>query len=502
MHVKLVSPKLSMRPMDSAWKVRMSPPLSLLVLGALTPARHRVTLADENVGRIRLDDRPGLVGLTVKADTFERSCRIARAYRRRGVPVVMGGIHPTACPEDCAPHADAVVVGEAEPTWARLLGDAEAGRLRPLYRPAGPVDPAAIPVPRWDLLLPDRYLFTNTVRVGRGCPWRCDFCYNSSPNLDARYRIKPLDRIVSEIESLGTRHVLFIDDNFIGCPARVRALLPVLRGMGLTWHAAVSADIGRREGLLDAMAGAGCRSLFIGFETVNEENLQRCHKVQNRIGQYGRTIARIHARGIMVNASVVFGFDADDETVFDRTVDWLTARRVATMTAHILTPYPGTRLHRRLEAAGRLLHRDLSRYNTAYAVFRPARMSPAALEAGYRRAYARFYSWANILRRRPESPAQRAAFLAFNLVYRKFGKLTCGAGKLVGMRRAARWARALAYPERRAAGTMDHDPAARLPHSGSTLRAPAALRPLFARAEPAGGEYKQSGPAVPAGETT
>ena len=227
-------------------------------------------------------------------------------------------------------------------------------------------------------------------------------------------------------------------------PELVAALAP----LNLTWHAAVSADIGQRLDLLDHMAAAGCRSLFIGFETVNQANLRGCRKSQNRVASYDTTLREIHAHGIMVNASIVFGFDADGPEVFADTVAWLERNRVATMTAHILTPYPGTRLHQRLVAEGRIIERDLRRYNTAYAVFRPAGMSAAELETGYRWAYSRFYSWRSIFRRWPAARAQRLAYLEFNLFYRKFGKLTCWAGRLCGMRNLAKLARALAYPPR------------------------------------------------------
>lgn len=448
MWIKLISPGMSRRPMDSDWKIRMSPPLALVTIAALTPDGHRVTLEDENIERLHLDDAPDLVGLTVKADTFHRAGEIAAAYRRRGIRVVMGGIHPTACPDDCAVHADAVVIGEAEPLWAGLVADAAAGRLRPRYQATEPVDPATIPVPRWSLLREKDYLFTNTLYIGRGCPWRCDFCYNSSPNFDARYRIKPVDHIVREIASLGTDHVMFIDDNFIGHPARAREVLHALRPLRLTWHTAVSADIGRHPDLLDLMAGAGCRSLFIGFESVNQSNLLQCHKRQNRIEAYDATIDSIHRRGMMVNASIVFGFDGDGPDVFDATVDWLERNRIETMTAHILTPYPGTALHRQLEAQGRIVDRDLRHYNTSRAVFRPAQMTVEELEAGYRRAYDRFYSFRSIFARRPAAAAQRTAYGEFNLLYRKFGAATCLLGRAFGMRRLARLARAAAYPQR------------------------------------------------------
>ena len=337
-------------------------------------------------------------------------------------------------------------MGEAEELWPALLVDAANRRLRPLYRNQGPVDIAKTPVPQWDLLSHKDYLFTNTLCIGRGCPWRCDFCYNSSPNIDARYRMKPIPNIIAEIESLGVPHVMFIDDNFIGNPRQARELLTQFRGLGLVWHTAVSTDIGKHDDILDLMAETGCKSLFIGFETPNQESLLNCHKTQNRTEQYDDTIAKIHARGMMVNASLVFGFDGDDSTVFGTTVEWLVRNRVASMTAHILTPFPGTSLHRRMMAEGRIIDSDLCHYNTAHAVYRPARMTAGELEAGHRGAYKQFYSWKNILRRWPVSTAQVAAYLEFNLLYRKWGNVTCHMGRLFGMRNLARISKALAYP--------------------------------------------------------
>lgn len=446
MWIKLISPRVTVRPMDSAWKTQMSPPLSLLVLGALTPRRHCVTVADENVERLRFDDAPDLVGITVKVDTAGRATEIASRYRLRGIPVVMGGIHPTVCPEDCRSRADAIVIGEAETLWPKVVEDVETGRLQPEYRNTATVAMAAVPSPRWELLKAGRYLFTNTLRIGRGCPWRCDFCYNSSDNVDARYRTKPIANILDEIASLGVRHVMFIDDNFLGSPAFARRLIPELKRLNLTWHTSVSADIGRHEDILDAMAESGCQSLFIGFETVNSASLKGCHKLQNRIGEYDKTIAKIHARGMMVNASVAFGFDEDSPEVFPATLEWLMRNRVATMTGHILTPYPGTRLYRRLNAEGRIIDRDLSHYNTAHVVFRPAQMTPGELQRGYRWMYKQFYSWSGIVRRWPVNPDQVLAYLQFALLYRKFGKATCRLGRVFGMRNLARLAKWVAYP--------------------------------------------------------
>jgi radical SAM superfamily enzyme YgiQ (UPF0313 family) len=311
-------------------------------------------------------------------------------------------------------------------------------------------------VPRWDLLRGKNYLYTNTLVVGRGCPWRCEFCYSSGDGFPRGCHMKPTEAVLREIRSLGRRHVMFIDDNFISSPERAMDLVEAIRPLGLTWHTAVSADIGRRDDLLDAMAEAGCRSLFIGFETTNEANLASCGKRQNRVADYDRTIEKIHARGMMVNASLAFGFDGDTNQVFEDTLQWLIDRRIETMTAHILTPYPGTPLYGRLEREGRIIDRDLSHYNTSHVVFRPARMSPEDLAAGWRWMYRQFYSWQGIVERMPVGTSRLRPYLAFNLVYRKARPLAVLVAKLGLMGLTGRLAKAFSYRTSRArAGQVD-----------------------------------------------
>lgn len=431
--------------MDSALKRQMAPPLSLLVLGALTPRRHRVTIADENIEALDTSDSPDLVGLTVKADTAQRAWAIADGYRRRGTPVVFGGIFATTCPDENLPHADAVVLGEAETLWGEVLADAESGRLRTIYRSETPPDIALCPEPRWDLIAEKNYLYTNTLTIGRGCPWRCTFCYNSSPNLPRGYRAKPIPNILRELRSLKSRHVMFIDDNFIADPVFARDLLHAFLPLGLIWHTAVSSDIGHRDDLLDLLAASGCRSLFIGFETLSETNLSTARKRQNHVEDYARTVRKIHDRGMMVNASIVFGFDGDGPDVFRTTVDWLIAQQIESMTAHILTPYPGTELHARLTAEGRIFDRDLTHYNTSRSVFTPAGMTPQELESGYLWAYRHFYSWPNILRRLPRDMRRTIPYLLFNVGYRRLGTVSAALGAPGLMRTLGRLGARCAY---------------------------------------------------------
>lgn len=446
MWIKLISPKVSLRPMDSAWKRQMSPPLQLLVLSSLTPPEHKITMSDENTEKMDLYDNPDAVGITVKVDTFNRTSQIASHYRKKGIPVILGGIHATAVPEDCAKIADSIVIGEAENLWETVLKDLEKGDLKKVYKADAQPEISSVPLPDWSILKEENYLFTNTLRISRGCPWKCDFCYNSAKNIHSSYRMKPIDKVINEIKSLGTKHIMFIDDNFIGNPKKAKELLLRLRNMDLTWHTAVSADIIRHEDILDLMSESGCKSLFIGFESINRDNLESCLKKQNKVENYEKLISKIHERNMMVNASVVFGFDNDTPQVFPDTLEWLIRNRVETMTGHILTPYPGTSFYDKLIEEGRIFDHNMDHYNTANAVFRPRKMTPEELEKGYLWIYSKFYSWQSIIERCPSwGSGQILAYLQFAILYRKFGKLTSKLGEIYGMRKLAKFAKNLAY---------------------------------------------------------
>ncbi len=445
MKITLISPRMTLRPMDSEFKRRMSPALSLLTLAALTPDEHTVVIEDENVRALTRNGSPDLVGITVNVDTSARAYAIAREYRRRRVPVVLGGIHPSANPQEAIHHADAVCIGEAETLWRRILDDAQKRRLERFYSDPVPADPASIPIPRRELIRASDYLYTNILCTSRGCPFRCEFCYNSSEYARKPYRNRPVENVIREIESLGLRQVMFIDDNFIGCPDGAFQLVRAIEPLRLVWHAAVSTNIIHHPALLDAMRRSGCRSLFIGFESINAECLHGVNKVQNRIDQYDRLIAMLHEREIMVNASMVFGMDEDTPAVFDNTLEWLIRNRVETVTAHILTPYPGTKLYQRFRSEGRIIDTDPSHYNTSHVVFRPRGMSAEELYDGYIRFYREFYSFRNIVRRMPEAPRLHIPYLLFNLGYRKFGRFTSLAAHIGLLNRMGQLARRLCY---------------------------------------------------------
>lgn len=450
MNILLIQPKMNKRPMDTDLKTRMSPSLALLTLKALIPKVHNVRIINKNIERFsvsktRFDGRPAdLAAITVTVDVLPRAAQLSEKLKKQGIPVVAGGIHVTACPQECQPHFDAVCVGMAEGIWEAILRDAENGRMVGLYENPGGLRGGDVCTPDYGYVRQDgRYLYSNVVSTSRGCPHRCDFCYNSCADATP-YMNRPIEDVLADIRQLGTRHVMFIDDNFIGNPAWTEAFLHRIDGMGLTWHAAVTPHIHKHPGLLDLMAKTGCQSLFIGFESVNPQSLSGVHK-SNRGEAYDALVEAIHSRGIMVNASMVFGLDGDGPDVFDATLAWLTKNKVETLTAHIMTPYPGTELHRRLKAQGRITDNDLSHYNTSRVVFSPQGMNEDTLYKGYLNVYKRFYSLKSIIKRYPRQKAQRRAYLLFNLFYRKYGALTSAVSRLVPMGVLGRLAARLAY---------------------------------------------------------
>lgn len=443
--IKLISPKMSLRPMDSEFKRRMSPSVSLLVIAGLTPDDYEVVFEDDNINDFHPDDEPWLVGITVNVDTSAHAYEIASHYRKKGVPVILGGIHPSANPDEALRHADAVCIGEAENVWKKILADRERNTMKGRYYSEEPADLANMPIPRRDLLKEDYYLYTNISVSSRSCPHHCEFCYNSCDYIHHQYRNRPVHNVIEEIRSLNTHHVMFIDDNFIGNPHWTREFVREIKNMNLTWNCAVSADILNHPRLMDDMADSGLKSAFIGFETINPEALRNVSKRQNRVERYGNLVKALHGRGIMINASLAFGFDEDGPEVFKNTLDWLVGHKIETMTAHILTPYPGTKLFKRLQSEKRIFDYNWQHYNTAHVVFQPKKMSPEELYEGYLGMYRNFYSIKNIFKRAPWKKMQWLSYFLFNIGYRKFGKFFSNIAKISGMNRIGKFGRKMAY---------------------------------------------------------
>jgi len=376
------------------------PPLSLLTIAGLTPPdRWEIIVRDEHIESSEVDGHVDLVGIQTYISSSGRAYELADLWRRRGAKVVLGGLHPTSLPQEAAAHADAVCVGPAETIWGRVLDDFERGRLEPLYHGSRDGSAALSPIPRRNLMNPRGYLIRNTMVTSRGCPHACDFCYKTSFWGPRYYEPRPLAQIERELTGMDDRLVFFLDDNLLANRRHARALFEVLRDLGIVWQAAGSLDVADDPGYLEEAYAAGCRSLFVGFESLSPENMRGNNKPVNAAADYAEACRRFHDAGIMINGSFVFGFDCDGPDVFERTVEFAIESQILTATFHVLTPLPGTRAFTRLEAEGRLLHRDWSYYDTDHAVFRPRRMTPEQLEAGHKRAGREFVTYSSILRR-------------------------------------------------------------------------------------------------------
>jgi radical SAM superfamily enzyme YgiQ (UPF0313 family) len=398
--VKLILPALTeaTSPFFRPIKYSLFPPLGLATLAGYLPPDWEVDLQDEHVERLRLDDEPDLVVIQVYITSARRAYAIADHYRRRGAYVALGGLHVTSLPDEARAHADTIFIGPGEDTWPAFLSDFRAGRPAALYR-SQTRTLAGLPPIRRDLIRRRLYLVPNSIVVSRGCPHVCDFCYKEAFFEGGKsFYTQTVDAALAEIERLPGRHLYFLDDHLFGDRRFAGALFDGMRGMGRLWQAAGTVNAVLAPGLLERAVEAGLRSLFVGFETLNPANLAEQHKYQNLRRDYGAAIRRLHDLGVMINGSFVFGMDGDDESVFDRTVDWAIEHGIETATFHILTPYPGTALYARMAAQGRLTTSDWDLYDTRHTVFRPAQLSGGQLERGYWRAYRRFYEWGSIFR--------------------------------------------------------------------------------------------------------
>jgi radical SAM superfamily enzyme YgiQ (UPF0313 family) len=395
----------------------LAPPLVLPLLAGLTPPDVDVRLVDENVEPVDVKSAADWVAITCMTASAPRAYVIADAFRQRGIPVVMGGIHPTVLPDEAAAHADAVVIGEAEPVWREVLADLAAGRLRPRYKHDGYPDLSGLPRPRRELLQVDRYLTTNVVQTARGCPNGCSFCTVSTVS-GRQYRFRPVPEVVEEVRSLSGGWVGFVDDNIAGHARRAKELFEALIPLKRRWIGQADVTMARDPELLSLAARSGCQAMFVGLESLSQENLRATHKSPNVGTDISAAIRTIHKAGIEIIGSFVLGLDEDDRGVFAKTVQFAERHKLVAAQFAVLTPFPGTAMRQQLEREGRILGHDWSHYTMSNVVFRPQHMTDLELRQGQRYAYRRFYSIPSILKRSFTVRRKFLGRLLVNLSYR------------------------------------------------------------------------------------
>lgn len=417
----LINPFYPKDPHASFGKHALTPTLALTSVAAATPPGWTVEIFDENLllGPPPSDPCPAVVGISVHLTFAQRAYDLAAYYRARGALVVLGGLHVLSCPDECAPHADALAVGEGVSLWGRILRDIDSGALKSRYDARFDGDYAAEPAPRRDLLPRDSFLTTTSVNATRGCHNRCEFCYLATDGLKMPYRVRHPAQIADEIARDGQPYAVFTDNNLGSNRAYLRSLCRALEPLGIIWSAAVTIDVTDDPSLVRAMALSGCTGVFVGFESLSDDNLRDARKKTPRADDYARRVRLLHEHGIQVNGSFVVGFDHDRRDCFATLAEWVIEARLESATFHILTPYPGTPLFRQIEEEGRLLHRDWSRYDTAHAVFRPRHMSPEELERGYAWLYQRVFELDAVWARRPRDARAVPGYLAMSWLYKK-----------------------------------------------------------------------------------
>ncbi len=437
------------------------PKLSLPVIAAYTPESWSVDLVDEAVQDVNFDHPCDLVGISVMTCYAPRAYEIATEFRKRGKKVVLGGVHPTYCPEEALQFCDAVVCGEAEDLWPEVIADFMAGALQRTYKMTAFPALDHYKSPRVELLSPDAYMTRQCSFTTRGCHFDCEFC-SVSPFNGKTTRRRPVEEVIKELTQvkrwvcgelvdrmsndtlwnafltglrirLGIEDgsiVAFVDDLHNSNRAYCRELWAALKPLNIKWGCQSTLFLGDDEEMVKLAAESGCVSVFVGMESLDEGALAETNKPFNRVEKFSQEIKMFHDHGIMVNPGIVFGFDHDDESVFERAVGFLTKNQVELAYFNVLTPLPGTALFDRYNSAGRIFDRDWAKYDGKHVVYRPSRMTPEQLQEGFYWANHQFYSLSSIWKRLSGTSQRFVPRLIMNREFRKLVKRSCPPGSL------------------------------------------------------------------------
>ena len=427
MRIHIVQPMMSHQTAPTALSRVLQPVQNTAyLLAALVPEGHEVKITDEYVSPVDPEnDDSDLVGITFVTGFALRAYDLARRFRARGAKVILGGPHVTLLPGEAAKHADAIVLGEADETFPRLIRDAEEGRLQPVYRADHPPDAAIIPASRHDLVDRSKFYMSRTMQASRGCPFKCEYC--TLPGFyGAGYRPRPVASVIDEVERLdykpGDPPIVFWDDNIVGNFRWSKQFFRELAPLRVKWMAQSTITLAEDAELARLAGESGCVGVFCGLESFSESSLSGVRKSFNRVSDYKRKLKVLHDNGISVTAGIVFGFDEDTPDIFDISVEAAQDIALDAASIGVLIPYPGTPVYERMNREGRIVTRDWSRYDGEHVVFRPRKMTPEQLDSGMRRARKDFYSLRSIYRRlsvsRTALPVSIAANVAYSIVAR------------------------------------------------------------------------------------
>jgi radical SAM superfamily enzyme YgiQ (UPF0313 family) len=429
MRIKLIAPHEQNEDTISSAQTFKIQKVNLPLLAALTPSSHTVKIVDEAFAPDDINEEVDLVGITVMTDLALRAYQIADAYRQRGIKVVMGGIHATVLPGEALQHADAIVVGEAEEVWPKLLLDAASGEIQKLYCASKVTNLNRMPIPRRDLYPKSLHRGYTPLVIGvetsRGCPNDCEFC-SISQVTGRRYRVRLISEVVAELESIDSPYLFFVDDALGSNRAIAKKFFTELIPLGREWIGQGPVSLAEDLDLLRLLGRSGCRGLLIGFESVQKEIQYGMKKIRNLGINYIEAMRRFHDEGIAVLGAFIFGFDQENKDVFDQTLEFIMKCRLDCAELRILTPFPGTRLYARLLKEGRLFVPQwwLHGYPPDTLLFQPMGMTPEELIDGFAHLNRQVYSFRAIIKRFfGMSPRKRTvlgcwAYAGFNLATR------------------------------------------------------------------------------------
>ncbi|MFC1947850.1 B12-binding domain-containing radical SAM protein [Chloroflexota bacterium] len=415
MKLRLIAPAVPGNSQKS--KKVLVPPLGLATVAALTPPDVEVSLTDENVSLIDFQEETDLVGITVLTSTAQRAYEISDIFRERGIKVVLGGIHVSFLPDEADQHADAVVIGEAEDTWPRLLDDLKSNNLQKIYEQGERLPLVNLPVPRRDLFARGAYLIRNTLAATRGCPYSCSFCSVSS-FFGRTYRCRPVDEVINEIDTIkGAKYIFFVDDNIVGNPRYAKELFRAMIPYKIKWFAQASVTTAKDDELLELATASGCIGLLIGFESIYPLSLATIAKSINVVDEYEVIIRKIHSKGIGIHGFFIIGLDEDEEDVFERTVRFAQKMKLESAGFAYPVPLPGTDFYNTLDKDRRIISKEWSRYSDEI-VFEPKLISRDVLKKGHAWASQEFFRLPSIWKRLGLVHRNLALFWLINLGWR------------------------------------------------------------------------------------
>ena len=376
------------------------PPLSVLTLAASTPEEVKVSIVDENLEKIDFDTEADLIGITIMTPQAVRGYQIADQFRGEGKKVVLGGFHVSHLPEEALNHADAVVIGEGDRIWREVIKGFQESKLKKIYKDDKLVSLSEIKTPRRDLIKGKGYLFTNTIQTTRGCPFDCEFCSVSS-FFGRSYRTRPIPLVIEELAKLKQESVFLflVDDNLVGNRPYAKTLFQEMASLKFKWASHAPLVFANDEELLNLASKSGCMALFVGVESLTQENLSMMGKRTSLGVPPIEAVKKFHDHGIGVLASFILGYDRDTPDTFKEILDFCHQAKIDGALFPILTPYPGTLLRERLKREGRVLTDQWDLYDMEHVTFVPKGMRPEKLQEGFEWLNSSFLSWSSVFRR-------------------------------------------------------------------------------------------------------